>query len=68
MYDITNKKCPFKNKTTAGIGARAYTECKEADCRFQGGDGRCMIIENHETLARLERKIDAMLKAMNLRL
>jgi hypothetical protein len=64
MYD-TNKKCPFKNKATAGIGAMAYTECRERECRFQGGNGdRCMIIENHETLARIERKIDAVMKAV----
>ena len=62
MYDI-NKKCPFKNKATAGIGARTYTECRETDCRFQGGNGeRCMVIENHETLSRLEAKIDAIMQ------
>lgn len=68
MYSLTTKKCPFKNKPTAGFGARTYTECREIDCRFQGANGdRCMIIENHERLQRLEKKFDSIMQAMGLR-
>ena len=63
MYD-TNKKCPITGKPYP-MGGRAYTECNETSCRFQANQ-RCMIIENHETLARLEDKIDAIQKALRL--
>ena len=55
-----NKKCPLTEKPMP-TGARAYTECGETSCRFQCGE-RCMIIENHESIARLEAKIDRLLK------
>ena len=61
MYPAT-KKCPFSDTLTLPFNARYYTECNNQDCRFQFG-GQCMIIENHDRTVRLEKKLDAIMKA-----
>ena len=55
-----NKKCPFTNSNTLPFNALAYTECNKTDCRFQINE-RCIILEKHETLNRLEKKLDSIL-------
>lgn len=63
MYNV-NKKCPMTGRPFP-VGARVYTECDDTSCRFQSNQ-RCMIIENHETLERLEEKITALQKSLRL--